>query len=55
VALLAASPVGVAALPVPTVATTQSFPIADATVVVPQDGRLRKIYDTTIGVRSAVL
>jgi type IV pilus assembly protein PilW len=55
VALLAASPVGVAALPVPQVPATQSFPIADATVVVPQDGRLRKVYDTTIGVRSAVL
>lgn len=55
VALLAASPVGVAALPVPTAPATQSFPVADATVVVPQDGRLRKVYDTTIGVRSVVL
>jgi type IV pilus assembly protein PilW len=54
-ALLVASPPGVAAVQTATAATVQTFSLLNTTVTPPLDGRLRKEFDTTITVRSASL
>jgi type IV pilus assembly protein PilW len=52
VALLLASPLNANAVQVPTAATVQNFSLLYTTIAPPLDGRLRKVFDTTITVRS---
>jgi type IV pilus assembly protein PilW len=53
VALLVASPVGAAAVPIPAAAPT--YNLLGVVVTVPADTRLRKVFESTITVRSAAL
>jgi type IV pilus assembly protein PilW len=55
VALLVASPPGQPAVTLPTAATVQKFTLLETTVTPPLDTRLRKVLDTTVTVRSAML
>ena len=55
VAVLVASPPGVASVQAATAATVQSFSLLNTTVTPPLDSRLRKEFETTIAVRSASL
>ncbi|HWW19469.1 MAG TPA: PilW family protein [Steroidobacteraceae bacterium] len=55
VALLVASPLNASSVQTATALTVQNFSLLYTTVTPPLDARLRKVFDTTIAVRSAAL